>query len=148
MPKVILLKAVAKLGQAGHVVTVADGYARNFLFPNKLAAIATPALLAEAAAVAKRKQQAQKNKVVAVAKAQKKLTKKEYKIGRTANDQGTLFAAVTAEDIAAAIKSFNFPVAKKQVLLDHPLKTLGEHQVNVKLDSGQIVVVTIIINRK
>ena len=132
--KVILRKEVEKLGEEGSVVNVSDGYARNYLFPKKLA---VPATKKEIAAVEKR--QALREKELNEKKAEfeelaKKLSALEVSIPADAGEGGKLFGAITSQDIALAVSAAaGIELDKKKIDLSEPIKALGEHKVLVKL---------------
>ncbi|HHX86995.1 MAG TPA: 50S ribosomal protein L9 [Firmicutes bacterium] len=134
--KVILIKDVKKLGSAGEVKEVADGYARNLLFPKGWAIEAT----------SKRLQALEHKQLLMEKKAQqqealdqeiaKQLEAKTYNFTVAAGEGGRLFGSITVSDLAAALQADGFDIDKKKVILDEPLKSLGEHRVTVKLNSG------------
>ena len=133
--KVILEQTVQKLGKAGQVVTVADGFARNFLFPKGLARIADKAGLArleregEKVAV-----EIEKTKDAALKTADKIGGKTLRLTGQTAKGATKLFGAITSSDIADAIKAETGVVLdKKAIALLHPIKRLGVYDVMVDL---------------
>jgi len=131
--KVILLKSVPKLGKTDDVVDVGDGYARNALFPRKLAIPATP----EALSALKRKkdsavsQKAMRKELLDQAIAA--LANKHLVYKATANEQGHLFAKIDAKDIAAFFDDHRFSIDPKCIELPNgPIKEVGEHMVLVK----------------
>lgn len=133
--KIILLQTVPKLGKEGQVVTVKDGYARNYLFPKGLATLADKGQLAAlekrnarlAAKLAETKASAEALK----GKIDGQLVSIEGKVGR---ELGKLFGAITSQDIADAIKAqLGVSVEKKQVALLEPIKRLGRHSILVDL---------------
>lgn len=133
--KVILNQTVPKLGKEGQVVTVADGYARNFLFPRGLAIIADRNQLA---ALEKRKARmaAKLAETAAAAKALgEKLEGQTVKIeGKVGRDAGKLFGAITAQDVADAIKAqLGAEVDRKRIGLLNPIKRLGDYAVALDL---------------
>lgn len=133
--KVILKQAVPKLGKEGQVVVVADGYARNFLFPRGMAIVAAKNQLA---ALDRRKARLAtklaENKDAAEAQREKihgKTVRIEAKVGA---DAGKLFGAITNAQVTEAIKSaFGVEVDRKNVALVQPIKRLGVHDVRVDL---------------
>lgn len=143
--KVILNQTVPKVGKQGDVVTVADGYARNFLFPRKLAILADKTQLA---AHAKRTERTLAK--VAEGKAQAEGTREtlhgkvvriEAKVGK---DGGKLFGAITSQDVADAIKKqLGVAVEKKQVALIEPIKRLGNFPIEVDLHRQVDAIVTV-----
>ena len=133
--KVILEQTVQKLGKAGQVVSVADGFARNFLFPKGLARVADKAGLArlerEGEKVAA---EIEKTKDSALKTADKIGGTTIRLTGQTAKGATKLFGAVTSADIAAAIKSeTGVDLDKKAIALLHPIKRLGVYDVMVDL---------------
>ena len=145
--QVILLQRVAKLGQMGEVVTVKDGFARNFLLPQG------KALRASAANV----------KTFELKKAQLEVTNLETKkeaeavgakldgqiftVIRSASDAGALYGSVTTRDAAQAATDAGFTVNRAQVVLDRPIKELGMHTVSVTLHPEVVVKVKLNVAR-
>lgn len=130
---VILLERVAKLGQMGDVVSVKQGYARNFLLPQGKALRASKANL-EAFEAKKAQLEAQnletKKEAEAVAA---KLDGQQFVVIRSASDAGALYGSVTTRDAAAVATENGFTVDKKQLLLERPIKELGLHAMSVVL---------------
>ncbi|MEO0388621.1 MAG: 50S ribosomal protein L9 [Pseudomonadota bacterium] len=130
---VVLLERVAKLGQMGDVVTVKQGYARNFLLPQGKALRATPANLARFEAD---KAQLEARNLETRQEADAlggRLGGKQFIIIRSASDAGALYGSVTPRDIAEGATEDGFSLDKKQVVLLRPIKELGLHPVSVKL---------------
>ena len=131
--EVILKERVEKLGSKGEVVRVSDGYARNFLFPKKLAVLATPANRVQIEmekAVAVRREA--KEKVEAEGLAQQ-LVQISIKLGRKVGENNVLYGSVTTMDIAEALEAQGFKIDKRKIDLDDHIKTLGQFSVPVKL---------------
>jgi large subunit ribosomal protein L9 len=131
--QVILLERVAKLGQMGDVVTVKDGYARNFLLPQKKALWASEANIA--AFQADKAQLEARNletKKEAEALADR-LNGQKFVVIRQASDGGSLYGSVTTRDAADAATEAGFTIDRKQVVLTAPIKELGLHTVIVQL---------------
>lgn len=143
--RVILLEDVKKLGQKGDVVNVADGYARNFLIPRGLAAEATQGRIKELDHM-KKKQAEQKKKEEEDARSLgARMDGLKVDLSARVGDAGKLFGAISNKDIAEALKNqHGITVDKKKIVLDAPLKTLGEHNVVVKLHP--VVQVQIVVN--
>ena len=130
---VILLERVAKLGQMGEVVTVKDGYARNFLLPQKKALRANEANIK---AFEARKAQLEANNLETRKEAEGragKLDGPQFVIIRSASDAGALYGSVTTRDAADAATEAGFTLDRKQVALSRPIKELGLHKVHVNL---------------
>lgn len=133
--KVILNQTVPKVGKEGTVVTVADGFARNYLFPRGLAILADRK---QVAALAKRNERVAEKVAGLKAEAEKvkeslegKTVRIEGKVGASA---GKLFGAVTSQDVADAIKDqLGATVDRKHIALVEPIKRLGKHAVMIDL---------------
>jgi len=131
--KIILLDDVPKLGRRGEVRDVSDGYARNYLLPQKLALSATGANLKNLDAI-KARQESQAVRVTAAAQAQAQAIEVlTYSQSRQASDEGRLFGSVGKADLAAFLASHGIEVEKRRIGLDEPIKTLGEFTVPVRL---------------
>ena len=131
--QVILLEKVANLGELGSVVKVKDGYARNFLIPQGKAKRATPENLAE---FEQRRAELEKVQAEALSAAQEKSAKLDglaVSIPQKAGVDGKLFGSVTAQDIADALGRAGHQVDRRRIELDHPIKSLGDHTVSVRL---------------
>ncbi len=131
--QVILLERVAKLGQMGEVVTVKDGYARNFLLPQKKALWASEANLK---AFEDQKAQLEARNLETKGEAEKlgeKLDGQTFVVIRSASDAGSLYGSVTTRDAAEAATAEGFSVDRKQISLSQPIKELGLHTLNVSL---------------
>jgi large subunit ribosomal protein L9 len=142
--KVILLERVERLGGLGEVVTVKDGFARNFLLPRSKALRATDANLKvfEAQRVEIEARNARDRD--AASKAGEKLDGTSYVLIRQAGEAGHLYGSVSGRDVADAANAEGAKIDRSMVVLDKPIKTLGVHEVKVKLHAE--VVVTIKIN--
>ncbi len=131
--QVILLERVAKLGQMGDIVSVKDGYARNFLLPQKKALWASEANVAQfEAEKAQLEARNLETKQEAEALAEK-LNGQQFVVIRSASDGGSLYGSVTTRDAAEAAAADGFSVDRKQVVLGAPIKELGMHSVTVVL---------------
>lgn len=135
--KVVLLKDVRNMGKRDDILTVSDGYARNFLFPQKLAAEATPGTLkeierkraaqdareAELKAEAQAKAELLKNKVIAL----------EVKCG----DKGRLYGSVTSQEVAEALeKQYGIKADKRKIDIGDPIRETGIREISVWLHAG------------
>lgn len=131
--QVILLERVAKLGQMGEVVSVKDGYARNFLLPQGKALRANDGNI-KSFEVKKAQLEATNLETKKEADAVGvKLDGQTFVVIRSASDAGALYGSVTPRDAADAATDAGFTVAKAQVVLDKPIKDLGLHTVSVRL---------------
>jgi large subunit ribosomal protein L9 len=136
--EVILLERMGRLGQIGDVVTVKDGYARNFLLPQGKALRATEAnrkhFESERSQLEARDLE-RKTEAEAVAK---KLDGESFIVIRQAGDNGQLYGSVSTRDIATAVTEGGFSIERRQVMLDKPIKTLGLHEVRISLH-GEVI---------
>lgn len=145
--KVVLLERVENLGAIGDVVTVKDGFARNFLLPRDKARRATSANLkafeVERAAIEARNE---KNKAEAQ-KVADKIDGQTYVMIRQAGETGQLYGSVAGRDVAEAVQASGTKVERSQVVLNTAIKTLGVHEVPVRLHAEVSAVVKINIAR-
>lgn len=131
--KVILLQDVKKIGKKGDVIEASDGYARNFLFPRKLAQEATEANLH---VLNNKKENERKQKLAEMEAAQalaKELKGKELKITAKTGESSKLFGAITSKDVAELIKKqYKVEVDKKKIVMD-TIKVAGTYDIEIKL---------------
>ncbi len=146
--EVILREDVDKLGNRGSVIKVADGYARNFLLPKKLAVPASASnkkIVEQEREAFLRREAKAKDDAADLGKLIGTLTLTfKHKVGE--NDQ--LFGSVTAKDIAEALEKQNFHIDRRKVLLDEPIKTLGEHTVQLRLHREVTTPVTVSVEKE
>ena len=145
--KVILNQTVPKVGKAGAVVTVADGYARNFLFPRGLAVVADRrqiAALEKKRAYTEMKAQGQKAEAEAL---KLRLDGQTLRIeGKVGADGLRLFGAVTSARIAEALKaSFGIELDTRQIALVEPIKRLGTYPVELDLSTSVDAAITVVV---
>ncbi|KAA1005593.1 50S ribosomal protein L9 [Paraburkholderia panacisoli] len=144
--QIILLEKVVNLGNLGDIVKVKDGYARNFLIPNKQARRATKEALAEFEVRRAELEKIAGEKLAAAQAQGEKLAGSTVQIGQKAGVDGRLFGSVTNGDIAEALVKQGFVVEKAQVRLpEGPLKTVGEHPVQISLHTDVLVDVTVAV---
>ena len=144
--QVILLEKVVNVGNLGDVVKVKDGYARNFLIPQKMARRATESAKAEFEAKRAELEKAAAEKLSASQAQGDKLGGMTITVAQKAGVDGRLFGSVTNFDIAEALTKQGFAVEKSQVRLPTgPLKTTGEHPVAVALHTDVVVEITIAV---
>jgi large subunit ribosomal protein L9 len=145
--QVILLQRLGRLGQMGDVVTVKDGYARNFLLPQKKALRATKENLAQ---FETQRAQLEANNLELKKDAEavsSKLAGKSFIAIRQAGDTGQLYGSVSTRDIAEVVTAGGFTINRNQVILDKPIKNLGIHPVRVALHPEVVVDVTLNVAR-
>ena len=145
--QIILLQRIGRLGQIGDIVNVKDGYARNFLLPQKKALRATDEN--------KKVFEGRRSQIEAENLAHKKdadgvaskLGGQSFILIRAAGDTGQLYGSVSTRDIATAITEGGFKVDRNQIELDKPIKALGLHQAKVQLHPEVVSTVTLNIAR-
>ncbi len=145
--QVILLERVAKLGQMGEVVSVKDGFARNFLLPQGKALRANEGNIKS---FETRKAQLEATNLETRKEAEAlgaKLDGTSYVLIRSASDSGALYGSVTPRDVSDAATSSGITVDRKQIVLDRPIKDLGLHTVSVVLHPEVSVKITLNIAR-
>ena len=137
--KVILQQDVKNVGKRGEVVNASDGYARNFLFPKKLAIPADKQNMNEGSA--KKSAEAHKKEIEKqeAIKLKEELEKITLTIKTKAGENGKTFGSITSKEIAEAIsKEFNKTVDKKKIIIKEQIKTLGTHSIELRLFEGVI----------
>ncbi len=145
--KVILQKDVKNLGKVGELVSVAAGYARNFLFPRLLASEATEKRMAEFEHL-KRSAEAKMKKALAERQAViAKLKGVNVVIKATAGEADKLFGSVTNNDISNELEKHGFSVDRRDIVLEEPIRLLGSHKAVVKLGEGLETTLTIVVER-
>ena len=131
--KIILLDDVPKLGRRGEVRDVSDGYARNFLIPKKLALTATAGNLNNLEHI-RRQHEAKADRVKSDAETLRgRIEPLIYEERRQASEEGKLFGSVTSQDVVEFLEGKGIRVERRRVLLDEPIKALGEHSVGLRL---------------
>ena len=132
--KVILQKDVKGKGKKGQMIDVAEGYARNFLLPQKLAIIATADAMNTMNLQAKAKAKADAEAKAAAQAIAEKLKSCQVKIAAKGGNGGKLFGAVTTKEISEGLKKqFNIDIPKQKLVQDEPIKAFGTYQVKAKL---------------
>jgi len=144
--RLILSEDVPNLGEAGDVVNVKPGYARNYLLPRGMASIATESRV---------KELEHRKRVIAdkLAKQMKDLEELRKRIQATplettaqAGEGGRLFGSVTSQQIAALLKAKGFEIDRRKIDLGEPIKTIGEHSVSIKLRREFVARVKLVVN--
>tara|TARA_Y100000814_G_C12197239_1_gene356733 strand:+ start:247 stop:693 length:447 start_codon:yes stop_codon:yes gene_type:complete len=132
--KIILIENIETLGKIGDIVTVKNGYARNYLFPRGLAQVANEKNIQSAQKLIElreKKDAINRSNLEALAK---KLDKLTLKFELQAGEDDKLFGSVTSLMIAEAVDAEGYKVDKKEIQLEEPIKTLGNHFVEINLD--------------
>lgn len=144
--KVIFLKDVRSVGKKGDIKNVSDGYARNFLLPQGLVKIATEP---EIKILEKEKMEQEKNreqKANVFKKMAEEITGREVTLEIAAGDKGEVFGSVGEKDIKKALIAENIEVQK--IFLEKPLKSLGNHEVEIELGLGVKTKITVVVKKK
>lgn len=131
--ELILLKDIEKIGRKGQVVRVRDGFARNFLLPQKSA---MPLTAANERFVADQKARAEKRAVIEKIKAKEtaeKLEGLQLSVQSAAGEQDKLFGSVTAEDISRLLAEKGFKLDRRKILLKEPIRSLGTYTLTVEV---------------
>jgi large subunit ribosomal protein L9 len=146
--KVLLIKDVYKLGHAGDVKRVADGYGRNYLLPQGMAVLATPGALKQSVKIRDEgsKQRAIVNKEMgAIAEMIKNVT---LSFAAKAGETGKLYGSITAQDVVTALKAKSKLEVKRQQVDMQPIRVLGEHKAHVRLTMDLVPDIKIIVYRE
>jgi large subunit ribosomal protein L9 len=131
--KIILMEDVTTLGRRGDVRDVANGYARNFLLPKKLAVPATPANLQNLDHLKRQRERTENRAHQEARDAAGRIAALTLTVTTRASEDGRLFGSVSAQDVVEYLARHEVPVEKRRVLLEEPIKALGEYRVPVKL---------------
>jgi large subunit ribosomal protein L9 len=145
--QVILLQRIGRLGQMGDVVNVKDGFARNYLLPQKKALRATKDNLAQ---FESQRAQLEANNLELKKEAEAvagKLEGKTFVAIRSAGDTGQLYGSVSTRDLSDVVTEGGFTIDRRQVILDKPIKSLGLHETKIALHPEVVVTVTINVAR-
>jgi large subunit ribosomal protein L9 len=134
--EVILTEDVDRLGKRGDKMRVADGYARNFLIPRKLAAPATEANLRVFGEESKHRVVREKKALRAAEGVAEKLRNVSLTTQVQAGEEDKLYGSVTSADVAELLAKQGFEIDKRKVMLDEPIKALGVYNVPIRLAAG------------
>ncbi len=131
--KIILMEDVPSLGHRGEVRDVATGYARNYLLPKKLALPATPGNLQNLEHLKRQRERVEAKAREEAQATADRIAALELAVATRASEDGRLFGSVSAQDIVEFLGRHRIPVEKRRVLLEEPIKALGDYQVPVRL---------------
>ncbi|MFW5992211.1 MAG: 50S ribosomal protein L9 [Halanaerobiaceae bacterium] len=131
--KVILREDVDKLGKAGEIVDVADGYGRNYLIPKRLADEASEGNIKHIKHQQKIRQKKRAEKKEEAEELAKEIEKEVFEIAVKAGENGRLFGSVNTMDIAEIVDEAGYDIDKRKIDLEDSIKSLGVHKVNVKI---------------
>lgn len=148
MAKIVLREDVARVGRAGEAVTVANGYARNFLIPKGLAWPATEGTMRHAAKDALRLAERQARKLEQAKDLAGRLQKIEVTIKKPAGQEGKLFGTVTAHEIAQSLQAQQVSVDKRMISLPEPIKALGVYTVSIRVAPDVEAKVKVWVNKE
>jgi large subunit ribosomal protein L9 len=145
---VILREDIDKLGVRGQVVSVATGFARNFLLPKRLAVTATDS---NKKIVEQERQSHLRKEAKLQTEAEdlgKMMTGVSVTIAQKAGENDQLFGSVTVKDVAEALERKNFTIDRRKIQLDEPIKQLGEHKIPVRLHRNVVAEITVNVVRE
>ena len=132
--KIALLKDVSGLGKKNDVKDVSDGHALNLLIPQKLAEVATPAVLKRIELIKRQVEQEKKVMEDLLSKNLHTIHDKEVTIEREANEKGSLFAGIHKDEIVKAVKEeIDVDLLPEFIVLDKPIKEIGSHKIDLKV---------------
>ena len=146
--RVILLDDIPKLGRRGEVRDVSDGYARNYLLPQRLALLATPGNLTNLEQIRKRqetKAATARTEADTQVRAIETLT---LSLTRQASEEGRLYGSVSVQDLVAFLAQHRITVERRRVELAEPIKTLGEYVVPIRLHPEVTAQLRVIVSRE
>ncbi len=131
--EVILSQDVLKLGKVGDVVKVKEGYARNFLFPQKLACLANPANLKKIESHKKKKQEQYDTEKKAALELAEKIAKVSCTVAAEVNDLDKLYGSVNEGEIAKALEVEGYKIDRKNIIIEKPIEEVGIFEVGIKI---------------
>ena len=143
--KVLLCQDVDKLGWLGDVVEVKDGYARNYLLPQRVAVVPTEANVKSLSEAKVRRAQERKLALDKLAQVAEAVEGAEAVVAAKANEQGHLFGSVADHDIAENLREQGFEVSDKMVQLDEHIKEVGTHEVKLKVAADLFATVSVVV---
>lgn len=146
--KVILIQDVQNLGKMGDSVNVKAGYGRNFLIPNKLALYASKENKASIEQILKQKELKNAKDRSNLESLFNVLNKLTLKFSLEAGEEGKLFGSVTSQMISDELENQNLQVNKKEIELEEPIKSIGNHKVNVNLGEDLVASIKIKVNEQ
>jgi large subunit ribosomal protein L9 len=146
--KVILMTDVPALGHRGETRDVANGYARNFLLPRKLAVPATPANLKNVEHLKRQREKEDDRALEAAKAAAARIDALTLSVTARASEDGQLYGSVSQQDVVEFLERHQLPLEKRRVLLDAPIKALGEYKVPVRLHGDVTAALTVSVTRE
>jgi len=146
--KVLLIKDVYKLGRAGDIKKVADGYGRNFLLPQKMAVLATPGALKQIEKIRSQAEVRRTEQNSELKDLSNQINGLTLVFAAKAGETGKLYGSITTQDIANAIQEKSRFEVKKQQIDMQPIRNLGEYTVHVRLTMDLVPEVKVIVHRE
>lgn len=132
--EVILQKDVKGLGKKGEVVTVADGYGRNFLLPRGLAVLATAGNIKQADLEKEAQKQKRERELKEAQEVAARIQGQKLQIATKVGESGKLFGSITSQEIAERLKKqYKVEIDKRKIELEEPIKSVGKHQVKIRI---------------
>tara|TARA_B110000116_G_scaffold259606_1_gene261878 strand:- start:636 stop:1085 length:450 start_codon:yes stop_codon:yes gene_type:complete len=132
--KIILLKSHEKLGNPGDILNVKPGFARNYLFPQKIAQLATESNIKSLNSWVEQQEKHEAKNRANIELLSKYLNKLVLKFELESSDDDKLFGSVTSQMISKEIENQGYSVDKKEIILEEPIKNIGNHYVEIDLD--------------
>lgn len=146
--KVLLIKDVYKLGRAGDIKKVADGYGRNFLLPQKMAVLATPGALKQVEKIRSQAEVRRTEQNSELKDLSNQINGVILVFAAKAGETGKLYGSITTQDVATAIQEKTRFEVKKQQIDMQPIRNLGEFTVHVRLTMDLVPEVKVIVHRE
>jgi large subunit ribosomal protein L9 len=146
--KVILMTDVPALGHRGETRDVANGYARNFLLPRKLAVPASPANLKNVEHLKRQRAKEEHRALEAAQAAAGRIEALTLSVTARASEDGRLYGSVSQQDVVEFLERHQLPLEKRRVLLEEPIKALGECKVSVRLHGDVTANLTVSVTRE
>jgi len=146
--QIILQEDVEKLGNRGQIIEVAEGYARNYLLPQKLALPVSKGNLKQLEQIKRALAKREATEVESAQKQAELLAALTLEFARKAGENDQMFGSVTGADVSEALAAKGFSVDKRKIQLDQPIKTLGEYDVAAKLHRAVTATIKVIVRRE
>ncbi len=143
--KVILLKDIENIGKKGDIKKVANGYARNFLFPKKLVKIASKEVIEELEKQKELEEKKAEEELKATQEIVSKIDGLEIEMPVKVDEQGKLYGSINEVEISKILTEKRFNIKKKQIKIPQPIKEIGEHQVTILFDHNLEAEIKIIV---
>jgi large subunit ribosomal protein L9 len=147
--KVVLLEDIRRLGRAGEVKEVADGYGRNFLIPKKLAVLATPSAVKSADIIQKKNEQIQQQLTAELSELAQKIEGLSISFKAKVASEGRLYGSIRDADIANEVSSaVGADIDKDYIELDEPIRQLGSYDITIRLTYDLTSKITVVVEEE